>query len=85
MCLNNNCNDKSYVGTYIGETERLLKFIINEHKKALLTEYISNSVMAALFKLLHADTAACNKTFTVNILYILYFLYFYIFFLHSHI
>ena len=25
--------------------------------------------MAAHFKLLHADTAACNKTFTVNILY----------------
>ena len=68
MCLNNNCNDKSYVGTYIGETGRLLKFRMNEHKKALLKEDISNYAMAAHFKLLHADTAACNKTFTVNIL-----------------
>ena len=62
MCLNNNCNDKSYVRTYIGETGRLLKFRINEHKKALLKEDINNSAMAAHFKLLHADTAACNKT-----------------------
>ena len=68
MCLNNNCNDKSNTGTYIGETGRLLKFRINEHKKALLKEDISNSAMAAHFKLLHADTAVCNKTFTVNIL-----------------
>ena len=49
MCLNNNCNDKSYVGTYIGETGRFLKFTINEHKKALLKEDISNSAMAAHF------------------------------------
>ena len=51
MCLNNNCNDKSNIGTYIGETGRLLKFRINEHKKALLKEGISNSAMAAHFKL----------------------------------
>ena len=62
MCLNNNCNDKSNTGTYIGETGRLLKFRINEHKKALLEEDISNSAMAAHFKLLHANTAVCNKT-----------------------
>ena len=68
MYLNDNCNNKSYVGIYIGETGRLLKCRINEHKKALLKEDISNSTMAAHFKLLHADTAACNKTFTVNIL-----------------
>ena len=49
LCLNNNCNGKSYVGTYIGETGRLLKFRINEHKKALLKEGISNSAMAAHF------------------------------------
>ena len=43
MCLINNCNDKSYIGSYNGETGRLLKFRINEHKKAILKEDISNS------------------------------------------
>ena len=51
MCLINNCNDKSYIGSYIGETGRLLKFRINERKKAVLKEDISNSAMAAHFKL----------------------------------
>ena len=50
MCLINNCNDKSYIGSYIGETGRLLKFRINEHKKAVLKENISNSAMTAHFK-----------------------------------
>ena len=31
MCLINNCNGKSYIGSFIGETGRLLKFRINEH------------------------------------------------------
>ena len=68
MCLINNCNDKSYIGSYIGETVWLLKFKINEHKKAVLKEEISNFAMAAHFKLLYANIAANDRTFTVNIL-----------------
>ena len=39
MCLNNNCNDKSNTGTYIGETGRLLKFRINEHIYSKSSQY----------------------------------------------
>ena len=53
---------------YNGETGRLFKFRINEHKKAVLKEDITNSAMTAHFKLLHANTAASIRTFTVNIL-----------------
>ena len=59
---------KSYIGSHIGETGWLLKFRINEHKKAVLKKDISNSAMAAHFKLLHANIAASDRTFTVNIL-----------------
>ena len=48
--LINNCNDKSYIGSHIGETGPLLKFRINEHKKAVLKEDISNSAMAVHFR-----------------------------------
>ena len=37
-------------------------------KKAVLKEDINNSAMAAHFKLLHANTAASDRNFTVNIL-----------------
>ena len=66
MCLINNCNDKSYIGSYIGETGGLLKFKINERKKAVLKEDISNSSMAVQFKLLNANTTAGDRTFIVN-------------------
>ena len=68
VCSINNCNDKSYIGSHIGKTGRLLKFRINEHKKAVLKEDINNSVMAAHFKLLQANTAASDRNFTANIL-----------------
>ena len=68
MRLINNCYVKLYIGSHIGKTGRLLKFGINEHKKTVLIENISNSAITAHFKLLHANTAASNKTFTVNIL-----------------
>ena len=47
ICSVNYCNDKSNVGLYFGETGRLFKFRINEHKKAVLKESITNSAMAA--------------------------------------
>ena len=65
MSLINNCNDKSYIESYIGETGRLLKLRINEYKKAVLKEDISNSAMPAH---LHANIAASDRTFTINIL-----------------
>ena len=69
MCLINNCNDKLYIGSYIGETGRLLKFRISEYKKAVLKEDISNSAMVAHSKLSYANyTAASDRTFSVNIL-----------------
>ena len=68
ICSINNCNDKSYIGSYIRETGRLLKFRINEHKKAVLKEDVTNSAMAGHFKFLQANIAASDRTFTVNIL-----------------
>ena len=32
MCSINNCGDNSYKGSHVGETERPLKYLINEHK-----------------------------------------------------
>ena len=49
MCLIHNCNDKSSIGSCIEETGWLLKFRINEHRKAVLKEYISNFAMTARF------------------------------------
>ena len=45
MSLINNCNDKSHIGSYIRETGQLIKFWINEHKKAVLKEDINNSAV----------------------------------------
>ena len=64
----NNCNDESHIISVIGETGRLLKFRINEHKKTVPKEDTNTSAMAAHFKLLQAKTAAIDRTFIVNIL-----------------
>ena len=68
MCSINNCDNKSYIGSYIGETGWPLKYRINEHKKAVLKGNINNSMIAAQFKLTLANAAAGDRSFTVYIL-----------------